>query len=103
MLEVYTSPADSFEEKNYLPLPPPPQKKKKNHCTFDWYFNALHKISHNVQSAHACWCNKEVSVWLYVCTGDNPLAKARGLSSRTKYKPNNNLHVFPVNWNGELF
>ena len=29
MLEVYTSPADSFEEKNYLPLPPPPPKKKK--------------------------------------------------------------------------
>ena len=32
---------------------------------------------------HACWCEKAVIVWLCVCTGDNPLAKARGLSSCT--------------------
>ena len=23
---------------------------------------------HNAQSAHACWCNKAVIVWLCVCT-----------------------------------
>ena len=27
--------------------------------------------------------NKQVSVWFCVCTGDNPVAKVRGLSSRT--------------------
>ena len=40
-------------------------------------------IYRNAQSAHACWCNKAVIVWLCVCTRDNSLAKARGLSSRT--------------------
>ena len=35
------------------------------------------------QVRHACWCNKKVIVRLCVCTGENPLAKARGLSSRT--------------------
>ena len=51
-------------------------------CTFDCT-NVLHQLSHNVQSAHACscWCNKKVIVWLCVCTRDNTLAKARGLSS----------------------
>ena len=43
----------------------------------------LPQISHNVQNAHECWCNKKVIVWLCVCTGDNLLAKAHGLSSRT--------------------
>ena len=33
--------------------------------------------------AHACRCNKAVIEWLCACTGDNTLAKARGLSSRT--------------------
>ena len=40
-------------------------------------------MSHNAKSAHAYWCNKAVSVWLCVSTGDNPLAKAPGLASRT--------------------
>ena len=44
------------------------------------------KVSHNVQSEHVCWCNKKVIVWLCVCTGDNPLAKARVLSFRTHAK-----------------
>ena len=56
---------------------------KFSYCTFEWYSNVLHQISHNAQSAHACWCNKAVIVWLCVCTGENPLAKARGLSSHT--------------------
>ena len=36
----------------------------------------------------------EISKLLYglcVCTGDNPIAKARGLSSRTAHKPYNNF------------
>ena len=37
----------------------------------------------NVQCTHACRCNKASIVWLCACTGDNPRAKARGLSSRT--------------------
>ena len=41
-------------------------------------------MSCNAQSAHACRCNKAVIVLLCVCTGDNPLAKARGLSSRAQ-------------------
>ena len=45
--------------------------------------NVLHQISHNAQSAHACWCNKTVIVLLCVCMEDNPLAKTRGLSSPT--------------------
>ena len=53
------------------------------YCTFGWYSNALHQIFHNAQTAHACWCKKAIIVWLCVCTGDNPLAKARGLSSCT--------------------
>ena len=47
------------------------------------YSNVLHQISHNAKSAHACWCSKAVIVWLCACTGDNLLAKAHGLSSRT--------------------
>ena len=35
-----------------------------------------------------------VIVWLCVCTGDNPLAKASGLSSCTYAKPyNNSTHI----------
>ena len=52
------------------------------YCTFEWYSNILHQISHNVQSTQACWCNKNIA-WLCVCSVANPLAKARGLSSRT--------------------
>ena len=36
-----------------------------SYCTFERYSNVLHQISHNVQSAHACWCNRKVIVWLY--------------------------------------
>ena len=50
----------------------------KAHCTFEWYFNVLHQLSHNAQSAHTCCCNNAVIVWLCVCTRDNPLAEARG-------------------------
>ena len=39
-------------------------------------------LSHNLHSTHARWCNKKVIVWLCVCKRDNPLAKARVLSSR---------------------
>ena len=46
-----------------------------------------------IQSAHACWCNKAVIVWLCACTGDNPLAKARVLSPVHTHKPYNNLHI----------
>ena len=48
------------------------------YCTFEWNSNVLHQMYHNAQSAHACWCNKAVIVWLCVWTGDKPLAKARG-------------------------
>ena len=37
----------------------------------------FHEIS------NGCRCNKAVIVWFSIYTGDNPLAKARGLSSRT--------------------
>ena len=40
-------------------------------------------ISHNGQSASACWCNKQVINGFASVRGDNPLIKARGLSSRT--------------------
>ena len=36
------------------------------------------KIKCEACRAHACRCNKAVIVWLCACTGDNPLAKARG-------------------------
>ena len=57
------------------------------------YSNVLNQISHKTQRTHAYWCNKAVIVWLCVCMGDNPLAKARGLSSRTYTKPYNNLYL----------
>ena len=67
-------------------------KSGHNHLG-DFKYNLLHlsliflcltsNISQFEQSANACWCNKLVSVWFCVCTGDNPLAKAHGLSSRT--------------------
>ena len=34
------------------------------HCCTLCYSNVLYQISQNVQSAHACWCNKRVIVWL---------------------------------------
>ena len=43
-------------------------------------------MSRNAQNAKAWWCNKQVIVWFCVCTGDNPLAKARGLPARTATK-----------------
>ena len=51
--------------------------------------NVLHQISHNAQSAHACWCNKAVIVWLCVCTGDNPL----DYPPVHTHRPYNNLHL----------
>ena len=64
-----------------------------NHSTFERYSNAKHPISHGVRSAHACCCKKKVIVWFCVCTDDNPLANARGLSSRTDAQTINNLHL----------
>ena len=46
------------------------------HIVFS-YFTSVYII------IHACWCNKAVIVLLCVGTGDNQLAKARGLPSRT--------------------
>ena len=37
-----------------------------SYCTFEWYSNLLHQISHNAQSADLCWCKKAVIVWLCV-------------------------------------
>ena len=42
---------------------------------------------------HACSLSKLLYSW-YICTGDNPLAKARGLSSHTDAQPYNNLRPF---------
>ena len=39
---------------------------KLTYCTFEWCYNVLHQVSHNIQSAHACWCNKKVIEWLCV-------------------------------------
>ena len=64
-----------------------------NYCTFEWYSNVLHQISHNALSAQACRYNEAVIVWLCVCTADSPLAKAHGLSSVHTHKPYNNLHL----------
>ena len=51
------------------------------------------QISHYAQSAHACCCNQAVIVWLCVCTGDNPLAKAHGLTTRTYTQTIHDLHM----------
>ena len=53
------------------------------YCTFHLDSNVSRQIPRNVQSANAWWCNKKVAVWFCVCMEDNPLAEARGLTSRT--------------------
>ena len=63
------------------------------HCGL---FDEKHKdITQRYNYDIACWCNKKIIAWLCVCTGDNLLAKARELSSRTygKKKTCNNLHL----------
>ena len=49
-------------------------------------------LSPNVQRTYTCWCNKNVIVWLYVFTGDNPLKLVDYLLVHT-HEIYNKLHV----------
>ena len=59
--------------------------KTRIQCIYTFFFHHLYQLKHEISryvQGSTPWCTIVMS-WLYTYTGDNQLAKTRGLSPRT--------------------